>query len=69
MAKAQVKVKVSSGKPSGNGTVLVRQHVVIVKNNAQAKPYGKPIYQTTAQITAHINRGQRPTKTQLRRAN
>lgn len=69
MAKAQVKVKVSSGKPSGNGTVLVRQHVVIVKNNAQAKPYGKPFYQTKAQMTAHFYYGQRPAKTQLRRAN
>ena len=69
MATAKVKIKVSSGSPKGDGTVLVRQQVVLVKAKAQAKPYGKPIYQTAAQITAHINRGQRPTKTQLRRAN
>lgn len=54
MAKAQVKVKVSSGKKGNSGTVLVRQHVVIVKNNAQAKPYGKPFYQTKAQLNVYI---------------
>lgn len=69
MASTRVKVKVASGRKGESGTVLVRQQVVLVKAKAQAKPYGKPIYQTTAQITAHINRGQRPAKTQLRRAN
>lgn len=60
MAKAQVKVKVSSGKPSGNGTVLVRQQVVLVKAKAQAKPYGKPIYQTSAQLNVHVMKNGRP---------
>lgn len=69
MATTRVKVKISSGKSGSNGTVLVRQHVVIVKNNAQAKPYGRPIYQTKAQLNLHLDRGTRPTKTQLRRLN
>lgn len=60
MAKATVKVKVSSGKSSGNGTVLVRQHVVIVKNNAQAKPYGRPFYQTSAQLNVHVMKNGKP---------
>lgn len=69
MAKAQVKVKVKPGPSKDGGTVLVRQQVVIIKANAQTKPYGKPLYQTRAQLNLHIERGNRPAKTQLRRFN
>ena len=67
--KAQVKVKVSSGKPSGNGTAIAKAHIVVIKTDAQRRPAGRPIYATKAQMTAHFYYGQRPAKTQLRRAN
>ena len=64
MAKGKVKIKVSSGK-SGNSERLSTQKVYIKKNvDAQ----GKPFFQTRAQLNLHIQRGTRPTKTELKRA-
>lgn len=57
--KAQVKVKVSSGKPSGNGTAIAKAHIVVIKTDAQRRPAGRPIYATKAQMNIHIHSGNR----------
>ena len=51
MAKAKVKVVVKTGRNGDAGTLVARVPVAVVKN---AKPQGKPIYKTKAQIHARI---------------
>lgn len=65
-SKTKVKVTVKTGRKGDAGTPVARVPVAVTRN---AKPTGKPIYQTKAQLTAHLYYGQRPAKTQLRRAN
>lgn len=66
------KVKITPGK-SASGTKLVTQTVRISKKESQAKPYGKPLFQTRAVLHLHIhqdsNGNARPTKTEFKRAN
>lgn len=65
MSKARVKVTVKKG--ARNGSNLVASMPIAITKNAN--PSGKRIYQTKAQITAHLYRGQRPQTSRLRRAN
>lgn len=49
--KAKVKVTVKTGRKGDAGTLVARVPVTVTKN---AKPTGKPIYQTKAQLHARI---------------
>lgn len=49
--KTKVKVVVKTGRKGDAGTLIARVPVAVVKN---AKPQGKPFYQTKAQIHARI---------------
>ena len=49
--KTKVKVVVKTGRKGDAGTLVARVPVAVVKN---AKPQGKPFYQTKAQIHARI---------------
>lgn len=64
--KTKVKVVVKTGRKGDAGTLIARVPVAVVKN---AKPQGKPLYQTKAQLNLHIYGGSRPTSTKFRRAN
>lgn len=63
MAKTKVKVVVKTGRKGDAGTLVARVPVAVVKN---AKPQGKPIYQTKAQMNIHIRSGQRTTEFRYR---
>lgn len=65
MSKAKVKVTVQSGR-KGSGKLIASMPIAIVKNTS---PSGQRLYQTKAQLNAHIYRGQRPKTPRLRRAN
>lgn len=69
MAKTRVKIKVQTGRKGDAGTLIARVPIAVVRN---AKPRGKPLFQTAAQMNLHIygaNGQPRPTKTQFRRTN
>lgn len=61
---AKVKIKVKSGKGSGQPLVVQKVRLEQMRN-----PSGTKIYKTKARLTAHIYYGRRPGTTQLRRAN
>lgn len=62
MARAKVKISAKSGR---SGTKVAGGTIKVKHGNGR----GKPMFQTKAQMTAHFYYGQRPAKTQLRRAN
>ena len=55
--KTKVKVTVKTGRKGDAGTLIARVPVAVVRN---AKPRGKPFYQTRAQIDVHILKNGQP---------
>ena len=64
--KTKVKIKVQTGRKGDAGTLVARVPVAVVRN---AKPQGKPLFQTRAEIITHLERGSRPSNFKPRRAN
>lgn len=57
MAKTRVKIKVQTGRKGDAGTLVARVPIAVVRN---AKPRGKLLYQTRAQIDVHILKNGQP---------
>lgn len=68
MASVRAKVTVKTGRPPG-GTVLASGTVKVISTGGRPRFTGKPLYKTSAQLNLHLDRGRRPTKTELRRLN
>ena len=65
MAKAGIKVSIKTGRKGGAGTLLARVPVAVVKTD---RPAGERLFQTRAEIVAHLNRGSRSSTFKPRRA-